>query len=123
MVHHASGLNPTWDEEFNIKIDDCEDLISLSCFDKDIFMNDLIGETTMKVSVLVDKFGGGDRYATLCNSGQKTVHLLIKATFQEDSRTSRLYSQFTPSLPLVKQPPPFSGDYSPQIDQHSQLST
>lgn len=88
MIRHCSGLNPTWDEEFSIKLDDYEDLITLSCFDKDLFMNDLIGESSLKVSELVEKFGGGDRYATLYHDGQKSVHLLMKATYQAESRAS-----------------------------------
>lgn len=43
-VLDEAGKKPIWNEDFEIKIEDLEDEITLTCYDEDVAVNDLVGD-------------------------------------------------------------------------------
>ncbi|TNV80511.1 hypothetical protein FGO68_gene8729 [Halteria grandinella] len=118
-VLHECGLAPEWREDFGMRVDSTFDEITIQCFDKDILMDDLIGETTLKIYTILNKFGE-DRYVSLYKNGKKTGDLLIEATFNENStQGSSIQSSVTSSPSSQLQSPAYQRSqlqrFSPQI--------
>lgn len=44
MVHDEGGKNPEWKQEFNITRTNGDDLFVIQCWNKNVFVDDLIGE-------------------------------------------------------------------------------
>lgn len=51
-VIDGGGVAPKWNDKFDIEIVSLEDEMKVECFDEDLFANDLIGDTSFKVSML-----------------------------------------------------------------------
>lgn len=63
-------------------MDGPHDEVKISCLEKDFLMNDLIGETTVKVYQILNKFGD-DRWLALYKLGRKTMNLFLEVTYNE----------------------------------------
>jgi len=49
-VKQEEGKNPVWNEEFEFNIESLDDCIKIKCYDNDIIVDDLIGETIIPLS-------------------------------------------------------------------------
>ena len=52
-VDNEAGKMPVWNNEIIIPINSLEDELKISCFDEDLISDDLIGQTLIKVSKIL----------------------------------------------------------------------
>lgn len=55
-MHHEGGKNPVWNESFDIDIQTPSDTIKFTCLDEDLIQNDLIGESSVLIHAIGQKF-------------------------------------------------------------------
>ena len=51
-VLDGAGKHPIWNETFNLPVESMAEEVKIGCYDEDLIVDDLIGETTVTIAKL-----------------------------------------------------------------------
>jgi Ca2+-dependent lipid-binding protein len=82
-VLNECGANPVWNQTFEFRVESPQDMLHITCMENDLLIDDFIGECSVKIYQVLNKYGR-DRVLVLYDSrGQKTMNLMIEVTYNE----------------------------------------
>jgi len=77
---NGAGKTPRWNQEFDLDVNNLGDDICVRVFDENVVSSDLIGECTLKFSVLCDD-NGIDKWFPITYNGDHSGTIHLKSTW------------------------------------------
>jgi Ca2+-dependent lipid-binding protein len=80
-VIKSGGQTPTWNQSFDIPIYSLDHILKVSCMDKDLIVNDTVGEVLIRVNALV-KSSGKRSWMSIYYKKEYSGEILIESTWK-----------------------------------------
>ena len=81
-VHKSGGKLPVWNQAFDLPIYSLDHIIKLTCYDKDLILNDTIGESLIRVQALLNSEGKRS-WVSLYYKKEYAGEILIQTTWKD----------------------------------------
>ena len=86
-VIRNGGLNPIWNETFSMPVTNIKDLLILKCFDKDFFIDDVVGEGVVQLCNIRNEETIG--WIPIEYEGERAGHIQIETKLIRNSVNSQ----------------------------------
>lgn len=80
-VHKSGGKLPVWNQAFDLPIYSQDHIIKLTCYDKDLILDDTVGETLIRVKALINSEGKRS-WVSLYYKKEYAGEILIQTTWK-----------------------------------------
>lgn len=79
------GKRPVWNQSFDFEVKSIEDVLKFTCFDEDVFSNDLVGDCTLPLMEVCGKDlehqSAVRKWITLFFKGKKSAEIQIDVKY------------------------------------------